>query len=94
MPDRVLDERLQDESRDETVDRALVHVVIDAEPIGEADALDVEIGLDGQELVAERHLVGARRERVPKDGGELAQHARGGGERLVSELRHGPERVE
>ena len=44
--------RLQDKARHETVERVPAHVIVDAEPIGKANPLNVQVRLDGDELFA------------------------------------------
>ena len=52
MTDRVLDERLQHESWNETVESVPGDVVADAKPVRKAQPLDVEIRLDRDEFLA------------------------------------------
>ena len=52
--DRVLDDRLQHQRGNARAQRVGVGVDVDGQPIGEADALDLEIALDELQLVGER----------------------------------------
>ena len=53
--DRVLDQRLNRESRDEGALGLVVDVDRDPEPLSHAQALDVEVRLDNGELFAKLH---------------------------------------
>ena len=53
MTHRVLDERLQDERRDDRLPNIAGDVDLDAQPIPEPDTLDVEVLLDVVDLVRE-----------------------------------------
>ena len=72
MANRIFDERLQNEARHQAIERATGHVVVDAQPIGESQALYVEVRLDRDELLAKRELAGARDEGIAKDERQLA----------------------
>ena len=55
--DRILDERLEQQHRDTRVGGRGVDVERDDQPVAEARALDVEIVVEENELLAQRHLV-------------------------------------
>src|SRR5581483_8122392 len=54
VPHGVLDERLEDQGRHDARAGGVVHLVGDAQPVAEARALDVEVGVDDLQLVRER----------------------------------------
>jgi hypothetical protein len=94
MANRIFDQRLQHEPRHETVDRIVGDAVVDGQPVGEANSLNVEIRLDSDDLLAERDLVGLAAECRAKDRGELPKNARRRGGRIECQLGDGAERVE
>src|SRR6185295_7801256 len=94
MADCILDERLENEAREQTVDGGVLDLVIDRQPIGESNSLNVEIRFDPDDLLAERDFIGLLRERRPEDRDELTKHAIRRGWCFVRELRHRPERIE
>ena len=61
VANRVLDERLQNESRQQAIDGGIVDVVVDRQPVGESNPLNVEIRLDADDLFAERDFVALAR---------------------------------
>src|ERR1051326_8750929 len=94
MANGVLDQRLEHEAGNEAIERVAANVIIDPQPVGKAQPLDVEIGLDADELLAQRDFSDARGERASEDQRELAQDAQRGRRRFVRELAHSVERVE
>lgn len=61
MQDRVLDERLQDEGRDQLFHRPRVRLQVKAKPLLQAQALDLQIAAYERPFVGQGHLV----ERLP-----------------------------
>src|SRR5262249_5911120 len=78
----------------EKIDRVLVHVALDREPVGETQPLNIQIRLQRNELLAERALVGLTGDRLTEDGRELSEDACRGRRRFEGGLRHGAQRVE
>src|SRR6476660_3954750 len=79
MFDRVLDKRLQDQSRDFGIERVRIDLVVDRQAILKTRLLDLEVLLQELELLVERHAggIGARK----RDAQQVAQatdHAVGG----------------
>jgi len=54
---RVLDQRLEDQVRDRVLEARRVDARLDAQPVAETSALDVEVGARHLELVGKRHEV-------------------------------------
>src|SRR4029079_2439295 len=94
MADGVLDERLEHEAREPTLDGRVLHLVVDRQPIGESDSLNVEIRFDPDDLLAQGDFIGLLRERRTKDRDELAKHPIRRGWCFVRALRHRSERIE
>ena len=94
MANGILDERLQDESGNQAIDGIVLDAILDRQPVGEANSLDVEVRFDSDDLFAERDLTRALSQRRAKDRRELSNHATRGDGRIVCELGHGSKGVE
>ena len=71
MPQRILDERLEDEVGHAGVERFVVHCEHDLETVAEADLLDLQVAPQERELLAEgnhlrRDVVQHRSQQVPE----------------------------
>src|SRR5262245_749287 len=76
MLDRVLHERLEDQSRNLGVERVGIDVVIDREPVLKSRLFDLEILLEELEFLVKRNARGARtRERNPKKIAQATDHS-------------------
>ena len=77
---RVLDERLHDEQRHARARHARIHVDRRLQPVGETNALDVQIALDELQLVGQRQVAVPLREQRPQQLAEAGDqpHDTGG----------------
>ena len=69
--DRVLDERLEHEGRNGDRVQRLRNGDLRAEPVGEAQPLDLQIPVDERQFLAQRHFVRLISQRRPQQLAEL-----------------------
>src|SRR5690242_17188260 len=79
MLDRVLDQRLKDQSRNLGIHRSWIDLIVNRQPILKPCLLDFEILLQKLQFLLKRHARGIRsRERDAEQVGEATDHSIGG----------------
>ena len=90
----ILDDRLEDERRNANRRQAGRHFDLDPQPLLEARALDVEIGLDDFELASERGEFSFRSQHGPQQRGEPHQRVERARRRGLDQVADRGQRVE
>lgn len=91
----VLDERLQDERRHESLGRLLVHVDFDREPFCESSPHDRQVVVEHRQLFTQGDAIGARRPQgSAQEIGQPFEHRVGPFDVAVHHRRDGVQRIE
>jgi hypothetical protein len=94
MANGVFDQRLNDERWDEQITRLRSDGGIDRQPVCEASAMDVQVGLQGREFGGNADFRFFALDGEPHDGRELSEEPGCDRGRLVGQLDDGAEAVE